>query len=418
MDRSGSMRYGIRGDSLAARIAQGSLRGFAPLVSVRVCPWDPASPLGLDELAELAASLARGGLLDVLSISAARSPGGPAPDRPEDYERIWEAARPMMLRSHPGTLDLGARVRMLEERIDPAWHSLSFWWYSRLDGRGPYPVLENLREQFGALDYIATTGKPLEADLPRHLLACGADDVSIVVAGYIAAKAAKRTGVQKLVLELLVGARGRGAKDLARARALLHLVRELEGGDFRVYVQPRIADDSRPREGGSSLARLAAAAVLMDDIEAWDTNSPEIVDLSGHSGPDNLDAETIEASIRLTRHAFVEYRRMKGGGLVADMATNPAVLLRTSEILAEARATIAAIESSLRSPYSAEGFHEILKLGFLALPRLAGSREEFPGALRWRTRLENGAVVIVDASGRVLPARARLPAIVDAAGRI
>lgn len=417
VDRSGSMRFGVRGDSLAARIAQGSLRGFAPLVSVRVGAWDPSKPESLDALVDLSARLARGGLLDVLSIGAAQGPGDQVSDRPEDYERIWEAARPLLLRSHPGTREIAERVRMLEERIDPAWQSLSFWWYSRLDGRGPNSVLENLREHFGALDYLASTGKPLEADLPRHLAACGADDVSLVVAGYIAAKAAKRAGVQKLVLELLVGARGRGAKDLARVRALLHLVRELEEGDFRVYVQPRIADDGKPQEGESSLARLAAAAVLMDDIEAWDTNSPEIVDLAGHFGTVNFDADTIEDSIRLIRRSFVEYRRMKDEGLVADMATNPVVLLRTSEILSEARATIAAIESSLRSPYSPEGFHEILRLGFLALPRLGGSREEFPGALKWRTRLENGAVVIVDASGRVLTARARLPAIVDAADR-
>ncbi len=81
-----------------------------------------------------------------------------------------------------------------EETINICWHALSFWWFNRLDGRGPNGLLENLRQHVQTTAYIARTGKPLEANVSHHFAFRGGDDVTYIVSAYLAAKLAKKNG--------------------------------------------------------------------------------------------------------------------------------------------------------------------------------------------------------------------------------
>ena len=74
---------------------------------------------------------------------------------------------------------------LYENRINMAWHVLSLWWFCRSDGRGPDPVRENLQQHIETLRYIATTGKPFEANVSHHFAFRGADDVTYVVSSAV-----------------------------------------------------------------------------------------------------------------------------------------------------------------------------------------------------------------------------------------
>ena len=419
LNRAGYGSFGNWGDSLAVRIAQGSARSLPPLLRVDVGPWPSGSKGSFDFLTAFAERLAKGGLLDILSIG---SPSVDGPDlpavSPDDFERIWKASRPMLVRIGPSAGRVLEMARRLEGSLDSAWHGLSFWWTGRPGASGSGAVLANLREQFQALEYLAATGRPFEPDVASHFASRGADDVSCVVAAYLASRAAKNAGVQRLVLQVVLKLPRYtwGTKDLAKARALLHLVRELEDGDFRVYMQTQVGPDYLSPDEALAKAQLAAATAMMADIDPGDSRCPEVIKVAALSGATSPPGpELIEVALRLTRCALEEHRRLKRECLAPDPANSPAVLLRTSEILSEARMTIAAIHSCIAEPYSPEGFLEALSLGFFALPALLDPRDEFLPARKWRTGMRDGAIVILDAAGSPVPARSRLSGIVEAA---
>ncbi len=432
VDRSGYRRFGSRGDSVAARVAHGIARGLPPLIRAQVGPYLPDRKEAVSLFLDWTSRLARSGLLDVLSIETSRlsqsefgrdwegmADGGGVPiDSPLEFAEAWRAARPMLVRSSAGTGGVEPMARMLEESIDIAWHSLPLWWSCRIDGRGPDPAQVGLRRQLEALEFIAATEKPLEPDVPQHFASRGGDDLTYVLSSLVAAKAAKAAGIQKLILQIALNTprSTRGIEDLAKARALLHLARELEDSDFKVYLQPRGGLDRFSRDGEKARAELAAVTALMDDIEPNDASSPQIIHVVSYSeGFDPADPDTVDESVRIARQALVEYRALREAGEIEDMSSNHLVLLRASELLRDARAAIKAIEASIARPYSAEGLYEIMASGFFATPDLAECREEFSEAVKWRTRSFDGAVVVVDEKGAPIAAEDRIASAAETA---
>jgi hypothetical protein len=84
--------------------------------------------------------------------------------------------------------------------------------------------------------------RPFEANVPHHFAFRGCDDAGCVAAGFLAARAAKESGVRTFILQIMLNTPRRtwGVQDLAKARALLGMVRGLEeAGRFRVVLQSR-----------------------------------------------------------------------------------------------------------------------------------------------------------------------------------
>ena len=425
IDRSGYPGYGRRGDTVVDRMAHSAARGLPPLMRAHVGPYlaDRKDAVGL--FLDWTARLAKGGLLDVLSIGSSQlsqsefgRPWDGLPDgggvplaSPAEFSEVWKAARPMLVRSYAGTRDVESMARMLEANIDNAWHALSLWWFCKIDGRGPNTVLENLEQHIATLRYIASVGKPFEPNVPHHFAFRGGDDLTYVLSGLVAAKAAKAAGVRRLIAQTMLNTPKQtwGICDLAKARALLSLLQEMEEGDFRVYLQPRGGLDYFSGDPEKAKAQLAAVTALMDDIEPALPSSPQIIHVVSYSeGYALADPDIVNDSVRLTRHALAEYRRMRKDGAVEDMSTNPLVLARTSELVGEARAALACIESTIRDPYSARGLYEIMASGFFAVPYLWECREDFAAATRWKTRAVSGAIRVVGDDGSPVSLEERL----------
>jgi hypothetical protein len=307
-------------------------------------------------------------------------------------------------------------ARIHEETLDIAWHALSLWWFCQLDGRGPNPVKENLREHLAVLRCIAATGKPFEPNVPHHFAFRGCDDAGYVLSGYLAARAAKEAGIRTLVLQVMLNTPKYtwGVQDLAKARALLRLVRSLEGPSFRVLLQPRGGLDYFSRDEEKAKAQLAAVTAMMDDIEPDNPASPSIIHVVSYTEATRLaDPLVVDESIRITRHALSEYRRLRKAGHMPDMGRDLEVSVRTEGLVEEVSALIRAIEATIPDPCSADGLYDILASGYLPLPYLWACREEFPGATIWPTRLVDGAMRTVDAEGRPISAPERAVAIAE-----
>ncbi len=425
VNRSGYRGFGTRQDTLVARLKHGALHHLPPLMRAHVGPYLPDRDAAIRLFMQWCKELAGKGFLDILSVGTSQltqsnfgeqwgekpNGGGVPLNSKQEFEAVWQAARPMLVRAYAGTRDVAALAKMNEETLNIAWHALSFWWFCRIDGRGPYSVRENLSQHLEALRYIASTGKPFEANVPHHFAFRGADDVTYVVSAVIAAKVAKKMGVRQFVLQNMLNTPKYtwGVQDLAKSRAMLKLVRELEDDRFRVILQPRGGLDYFSHDIDTAKSQLAAVTALMDDIEPDNPSSPEVIHVVSYSEGSHLaDPPTINESIQITRHALTEYRKLREKGDLNNMGEDPDVASRVAELVAGARTVMSAIETTMPDPYGVEGLYRILAQGFLPVPYLWECQEEFHKACQWQTRLIRGGVQVVDDKGIPIRVEERL----------
>ncbi len=420
--------YGLAEDLLVERLADGRRAGHPPVMRAHVGAYLPDRQEAVALNLRWAQALAASGYLDVLSVGSsqltqsdffrdwgAKSNGGGVPLQTEaEFSELWSAARPLLVRAYSGTRDVVRVAQMLEDNLHIAWHALSLWWFCQLDGRGPNPVRQNLQEHWDALCFIARSGKPFEPNIPHHFAFRGGDDISYVVSGYLAARLAQKAGIRDFVLQIMLNTPKTtwGVQDLAKARALLRLVRSLESPQFRVYLQPRGGLDYFSPNAEKAKIQLAAVTALMADIEPDDPHSPPLIHVVSYSEALHLaDPAVVDESIQITRQALQDWRAQKAQGKVPDVDASGEVERRTVSLLSDAQQMIAAIEKWIPDPYSPEGLYQVLVAGFFPLPSLWLCRDEFPRALEGRTKLHNGGVVVVDEEGLPLPMAKRLERI-------
>lgn len=425
VDRSGSPGFGTWGERVIDRVRHGIAHNLPPLMRAHVGPYAEDRSQAVALFLDWTSRLAKSGLLDVLSIGSSQltqshfgedwtglSNGGGVPiNSPEEYRRVWQAARPMLVRTYAGTKRVPDMAKMHEQSLDICWHALSLWWFSKLDGRGDNSVLENLVEHFEALRHIASSGKPMEPNVPHHFAFRGCDDVGYIVSGYVAAKAAKLQGIRTLILQTMLNTPKYtwGIQDLAKARALRMLVRELEGPDFAVILQPRGGLDYFSPDMEKARAQLAAVTMLMDDIEPDDPASPQIIHVVSYSeGVRLADPDVVQESVRITRYALSEYRRLKRKGDMPEYGKHSMVEARTRHLYEEARRMIKFIEATIPEPYSPRGLYAMMKAGVFPLPWLSACRDEFDAAVSQPVQFMHGGVQTVDKDGKPLAVSQRL----------
>ncbi len=424
LDRSGYEGFGSEHDRLVSRLRHGARLGGLPLVRAHAGAYLPNRSEAVKLFLEWCRELAATGFLDVLSIGTSQlsqshfgedwndhpNGGGVPINSTEEFRAVWQASRPMLVRTYAGTNRIPQLARMYEETINMAWHTLSFWWFCQIDGRGPLSVRENLQQHLETLRFVAQIGKPFEPNVPHHFGFRGADDVTAVVSAVLAARTAKALGVRHLILQNMLNTPKYtwGIQDLAKSRAMLSLVRELEDKQFRVFLQPRAGLDYLSPDLEKARIQLAAVSALMDDIEPQNQMSPELVHVVSFSEGSHLaDPPTIDESIKITRSSIAEYRRLKAAGQVPVLHSHPEVLRRQEEITQGARAIFRAIEKSIAQPYTAEGLYQTFAAGFLPVPFLGESLDEFHRAVQWRTKVIQGGVKIVDRTNQPIPPEER-----------
>ena len=188
-----------------------------------------------------------------------------------------------------------------------------------------------------------------------------------------------------------------GIQDLAKSRAMIKLVRTLEDHEFRVILQTRAGLDYFKPNLYESKIQLAAVTALMDDIEPDDETSPQIIHVVSYSEAMELATpEIINESIKITQVALKEYRELRHKGKVEDMSQNKDIDERMLYLIEAAKCRIDGIEQHINDPYSLDGFYTIFAAGFLPTPYLWREINEFKHSTQWKTKFQNGGVVLVD----------------------
>jgi hypothetical protein len=124
--------------------------------------------------------------------------------------------------------------------------------------------------------------------------------------------------------------------------------------------------------------------------------SPEIIHVVSYSEALFLATpDILNDSIRITRAALNEYRRLKKKGLTPDVMTDD-IRKRQEELESACRKIIKAMEENIPDLYSPEGLYLAFVAGWLPVPELWSDSDEFVHAKRWGTRMTNGSIVLCD----------------------
>lgn len=409
--------YGTRADTLEERLAYHRQVSNLPLMRVHVGPYDQNRNEAIKEFCQWLKILGETKLLDIVSVgssqlsqsnfgedwSGMQNGGGVPINSEKDLVTIYEAGKPMLMRTYSGTNKTQALAEVYEKTINICWHALSFWWFNKIDGRGPHDVKTNLKNHLETLSIIAKHDKPFEPNIPHHFSFRGGDDVTYVLSSYLACIAAKKLGIKKVVLQIMMNTPKAtwGIQDLAKARALTKLVRELEDSRFKVYLQPRAGLDYFSPNFEKAKYQLASVSAMIDDIESENRDSPDIIHVVSYSEAIELaNPAIINESIQITLGAIEEYRRLKKGNQHFINEINRDIEPRMSFLYNTVKEIKNIVEKNIKNPYNYEGLYEIFARGILNAPYLWECREEFSEAIRYKTRMIDGSVVLVDDMGK------------------
>lgn len=419
LDHFGYQECGRDNDSFLARKTYAERRNSLPIIRTHSGPYNPNRLEALKEYNSWCRELSASKLLDVLSIGSSQltqsrfgedwdglANGGGVPINSEiEYRVIKENASPMLVRTYSGTKNVPELARIHEKSLNISWHAFSFWWFNQLDGRGDNSLLDNLKEHFDAIRYAASTGKPVEPNVPHHFAFRGADDITYIISGYLAAKACKRLGVRHVILQNMLNTPKYtwGVQDLAKGRAMLKLVKELEDDGFSVSLQTRAGLDYFVPDLDAAKVQLAAVTCMMDDIDPGNDNSPEIIHVVNYSEAVRLATPpVIVESIKITLHALAEYRRARALKQIPDMRYDLDVVDRTQKLYDEASQAIRLLENSFPDLYTPDGLARVFEEGFLPVPYLMDHERKYSKATRYSTAIKDGGIRVVDENGNVI----------------
>lgn len=415
--------YGTRNDHLIKRIRHADQEKQLPLIRVHSGPYLKDREAAIKLFYEWVKELATSGYLDILSIGSSQLTqsnfgenwegmpnGGGVPIQNENELRlIWEFSRPMLVRAYSSTKNIKYFAKILEDTISISWHALSFWWFNKIDGRGPLNLNECINEHCETIKYISSTNKPFEPNVSHHFSFRGADDLTYIVSTYLAAKTAKKYGIKCLVLQNMLNTPKftSGINDIAKSRAILSLMNNLVDENFQYFYQPRAGLDYFSPDLDKAKKQLAAVTAMMMDIRP--NKVPEIIHVVSYSEASHLATpQVINESIKITRAAIREYNSYRKKIGIDEIINSQELKQKTEQYIYYSNEIIKHIEKNINNPYSAEGLYTIYKVGYLPTPFIYNCTDEYKNAINWKTKIIDGAVRIVDNNNRPISIEDRL----------
>ncbi len=368
------------------------------------------------------AEISEAGALDVISLGAdqdaqehffrpdlqnPKSKGaGGVPFRSEDDLLQLRAASRRgnypLLRSYSGTADLLRYAEMLVRTLDNAWCATSLFFFNAMDGRGPQPLEESIRDHIALMAWHGTRDIPVEGNEPYHWGMRDAPDVISVAASYLYAYNAKKAGVRDYITTYMFESPNTlsNRMDLAKALAQIRVAEAFADTGFRIWRQTRTGLLSYPVDSARARAHLAESLYLQMALR------PSIIHIVGYTEAHHAAtaAEVIESS---TMAQQVIETALYGQ---PDMTADAAVQARAAELVEEAEMLIEAIrqlgDDTVEDPLSDPAtLARAVQVGLLDAPQL--KRNRFARG-EIRTRVIHGAVRAVDAGNQPLSERQRL----------
>ncbi len=314
----------------------------------------------------------------------------------EDLERIYQASRTgnfPKLRIYSGTKNLLKWAKLSVRTINNAWGAIPLFWYSELDGRSNRKLEKAIAENMEVIKWYAEKNIPVEVNDPHHWSLRESADVTAVFDAYLSAYNAKKLGVKKYIVQLMLNTpRLTTPKmDLAKMLAKIELIKELEDENFSIIKQVRAGLTHFSTDMNIAKGQLAASTVLAIALK------PEIIHVvsfseANHAANANNVIESCKIVKGVIRNMWKDFPDFMNDKKIIDRKNylkNEAVLLKNLSLN-----YFNDDENPLTIP---RNLAELVKTGFLDAPQLKGN----PVALgEIKTMPKNGAYDLVDESGK------------------
>ncbi len=323
-----------------------------------------------------------------------------------DLIAIYQASRIgnfPLLRIYSGTRDLVKNADMFQDSIKNAWAAIPIFWYSELDGRGPYSLKDAIQEHLDAIKWHALRNIPVEINDPHQWGLRLAPDHLVVADAYLVARIAKELGVNYFIQQLMFNTpSGVSWKmDLARIFAMIEICQDLVDYNFHIIKETRAGLSYLSSNQNVAKGQLAASTLLQMYVK------PEIIHVVSFSEGDHAaKPEDIIESCEIVRNVITE--AIAGAPNIEQDAE---IVKRKEELISEAKVLLNHLESlgksmNVSNIYTDAAFLAyIVKSGLFDAPQLLGSKVA-KGTMN--TAIVDGKCVMVDNQGNFLPESCRL----------
>ncbi|MBM4073157.1 MAG: cobalamin B12-binding domain-containing protein [Planctomycetes bacterium] len=233
-----------------------------------------------------------------------------------------------------------------------AHQAVPLFWFNELDGRGPTPVHESIREHLATVRELARRGIPVEMNDPNHFSSRWAHDTVIVVDYALITAAMLANGVQDVVLQLQFNKPRETSDhgDLAKMLAGLDIARQMtDSAGARLWRETRTGIDSFDPDIDAARHQLARSTFLQLIVD------PHAIHLVSYCEALHVaGVEDVIDGSKLVRRCVRVFRQHAGDRL--RLRQHPLVVERRARLFAEAQLTlryIAALDGNRPPPASA-----------------------------------------------------------------
>jgi len=188
-----------------------------------------------------------------------------------------------LLRIYAGTRDFIKLGRLYQETIQNAWAAIPIFWFNQMDGRGPLPLKESIKQHLDVIKWHATNNIPVEINDPHHWSLRNSSDAIAVADMYLCGIIAKKLGVKHFIAQYMFNTPPALTldMDLAKMIAKNELLNTLVDKKFSVITQVRTGLASFPLDLDKAKGQLATASLVQLAIK------PDIVHIVSYSEADH-----------------------------------------------------------------------------------------------------------------------------------
>jgi glutamate mutase epsilon subunit len=184
-----------------------------------------------------------------------------------------------LLRIYAGTRDFIQLAELYQRTIKNAWAAIPIFWFNQMDGRGPLPLKESIRQHLNTIRWHAEHNIPVEINDSHHWSLRDAPDAVAVADMYLSGIIAKNLGVKYFIAQFMFNSPPLSSfdMDLAKILAKNELLLTLVDDSFTVIKQVRTGLASFPVDLHKAKGQLAAATLIQLAIK------PDIVHVVSYS---------------------------------------------------------------------------------------------------------------------------------------
>jgi len=188
-----------------------------------------------------------------------------------------------LLRIYAGTRDFIKLGKLYQETIQNAWAAIPIFWFNQMDGRGPLPLKESIKQHLDVIRWHATKNIPVEINDPHHWSLRNSSDAVAVADMYLCGIVAKKLGVRNFIAQYMFNTPPALTldMDLAKMMAKNELLHTLVDKNFSVIKQVRTGLASFPLDLDKAKGQLATASLVQLALK------PDIVHIVSYSEADH-----------------------------------------------------------------------------------------------------------------------------------